>query len=108
MLCPRSRQKRARKRRRLRREASRYAAGRQVCIPPFEQVEDAEGHGVVLAAVAEQVEHRETMGIAGDERVGMSDYMSGGVSRGAEYVKSRTRKKHRHKSQGSTLTLLGL
>jgi hypothetical protein len=47
----------------LGRKASRYAAGRQVCIPPFEQVEDAEGHGVVLAAVAEQVEHRETMGI---------------------------------------------
>jgi hypothetical protein len=45
---------------------------------------------------------------AGDERVGMSDYMSGGVSRGAEYGKSRTRKKHRHKSQGSTLTLLRL
>jgi hypothetical protein len=53
---------RARKRRRLGREASRYAAGRQVCIPPFEQVDDAEGHGVVLAAVAEQVEYRETIG----------------------------------------------
>ena len=45
------------------------------------------------------------MGIVGDERVGMSDYMSRGVSRGAEYGKSRTKKKRRHKSHGSTPTL---
>ncbi len=38
----------------------------QVHAIQFEQVEGAKRHSVVLAAIAEQVEHGEAVGVAGD------------------------------------------